>query len=171
MEISHQPQPKASRLVLKMYLLKATQFLIKCSHGAYERQILWLGITTNKRTGYSRKLLVVWKRQTSMKRSETVVTSRQGGELSLHWDDYASPLECHEEASQKRTLIIIIMFVNFPFNYSGSSVECYFQFNVVFIRFHLHENKTMLRLVNIILLMEFNSAVHKNTISVGQRFK
>lgn len=43
MEISHQPQPEASWLFLKMYLLKAAQFLIKCSHCVYERQTLSLG--------------------------------------------------------------------------------------------------------------------------------
>lgn len=43
MEISHQPQPEASWLFLKMYLLKAAQFLIKCSHCVYKRQTLSLG--------------------------------------------------------------------------------------------------------------------------------
>lgn len=43
MEISHQPEPEASWLFLKMYLLKAAQFLIKCSHYVYKRQTLSLG--------------------------------------------------------------------------------------------------------------------------------
>lgn len=41
MEISHQPQPKASWLVPKMYLLKAAQFLIKCSRWVDRRGVLW----------------------------------------------------------------------------------------------------------------------------------
>lgn len=41
MEISHQPQPKARWLVPKIYLLKAAQFLIKCSRWADKRWVLW----------------------------------------------------------------------------------------------------------------------------------
>lgn len=41
MEIAHQPQPKARWLVPKMYLLKAAQFLIKCSCWADKRRVLW----------------------------------------------------------------------------------------------------------------------------------
>lgn len=41
MEISHQPQPKARRLVPKMYLLKAAHFLIKCSRWVDKRRVLY----------------------------------------------------------------------------------------------------------------------------------
>lgn len=67
-----------------------------------------------------------------MKRFETVATSRQGGEPSLHRDDYATPLECHEEVSQKITLIII-MSVNFPFNFIAVH-----QWNATFSLMHVY---------------------------------
>lgn len=67
-----------------------------------------------------------------MKRFETVATSRQGGEPSLHRDGYATPLECHEEVSQK-IMLVIIMFVNFPFNFIAVH-----QWNATFSLMHVY---------------------------------